>query len=196
MLQTVYIDQSGTQTTLQLMASEADESGVAYVLVSGVDLIYKMDVSACSWYSITLEDVLGRQIVMPAVKSLSGLLIETQDAQLHVDIETDAAGELRIDTDQDARYQASEFKKLYEVLISAEIDSLCTQAEQTPALLQITYEAADGTKQTVSFCEGPVRQAYVWKNGSPYGLIRSSYVDVMLEAVSKFMRQETITVTY
>ena len=82
------------------------------------------------------------------------------------------------------------------MLISAEIDSLCTQAEQTPALLQITYEAADGTKQTVSFCEGPVRQAYVWKNGSPYGLIRSSYVDVMLEAVSKFMRQETITVTY
>lgn len=195
-LQAVYIDQTGVQTKLQLMASEADENGLAYVIVSGVDLIYQMNVSAYSWYSITLEDILGRQIVMPSVKSLSGLQIETPEVSLHVDITVDENDELCIDTDGEKQYEVSEFKKLYEVLISAEIDSLCMQAEETPFLLKVTYEAVDGTVQTVWFCEGPVRQAYVWKNGKPYGFIRNSYISIMQEAIQKFLNNETITVTY
>ena len=195
-LQAVYIGQDGEQTHLQLMASAQDEQGLAYVCLSGVDLIYQMDVSACDWYSATLDDILGRQIVMPSIKSLSGLRIRTQDTSFRVAITLDKDDELHIAADDEAQYDVAEFKKLYEVLISAEIDSLCSEAAQSPLLLEVTYEAADGTQQVVSFCEGPVRQAYVWKNGQPYGLIRSSYVTVMQEAIQKFLRNEEITVTY
>lgn len=197
-IKAAYMNRQGEDFGIRLAVSAKNETGEAYLLADGLDVIYKYDPAEAPWYEITLEDILGRQICMPDIRTVSCVAIETEGQNLSVNLTWNEQNEL--EAGQNGKtVSGEEFKKLYQILISAEIDELCndiTEEEAGSRVMKITYEYKDAGEDTITFYKGPSRQMYVFANGEAYGLIRTTYVDVMQKAVLDFSMGKELVVRY
>lgn len=187
-IKAAYMNRQGEDFGIRLSASGKNETGEVYFLVDGLDVIYKYDPSEVPWYEITLEDILGRQICMPDIRTVSCVEIKTEGQMLSVDLAWNEKNELEASIVGEA-VSGEEFKQLYQLLISAEIDEACqdvTEDEAGSCVMEIRYEYGEGGEDVVTFYEGPARQKYAFLNGKVYGLIRTTYVDAMQKAVLDF----------
>ena len=193
-VQAAYMSREGEDYGIQFSVSEADEEGYVYLMVDGLDVVYRYQTEDAAWYHATMEEIVGRQILVPNITDVAAVTLQTSEEAFTVQLETDAEGELQATLNGEF-CSIDEFKKLYQIIISAEVDSLCSEAKEQQALLiRIEYEYHDGSKDEISFFEGPARQAYVLLNGQVYGMIRESYVNTILESLTLFKNGETIPV--
>lgn len=186
-VQTAYMNREGQDYGLQFSVSEMDEKGYVYMMAEGLEVIYRYQAKDAVWYCATLEDIVGKQILVPSITDVLAITLQTANQTCTVQLETTAQGELRIMFDGEL-CSTKEFKKLYQTIISAEVDSLGGEMEgQQELLVSFEYEYHDGGTDKVSFMEGSGRQAYVLLNGQVYGMIRKSYVNTILESLAQFI---------
>lgn len=197
-IKAAYMNREGEDFGIQLAVSDKNDVGEAYLLAEGLDVIYKCNLAEAPWYDITLEDIIGRQICLPDIRTVTHVEVETKEQDLSVDLARNEQEELEV-VQYGESVDAEEFKKLYQVLISAEVDEIrkdISNEEVGNCVMEISYEYGDEGKDIISFYEGPSRRMYVFVNGEPYGLIRTTYVDVMQKAVLDFNSGKEIIIRY
>lgn len=193
-IQAVFVDAAGKNYSLQLFISEPDDEEMSYVALGGRDIIYRVHVTEHPWYTTDWQDVVGKQIIMPAIKDISEIQIKLEDVShtFHLQYVGD---DLHVDMNS-AEKSPEEFKKLYQVLILPEVDVIADKKPEDDGktLLEITYVYNNGHRDTVSFREGAIRQCYVYKNNEIFGIIRRTTVDSVCNNINRYLNDESISV--
>lgn len=211
-IEVAYKDAGGTAQSFALQTAAPDAQGNAFCIVDGIPVVYQCNLADAVWISETAENLVSREVLVPALRSLRSVSIQKESGEtITLEIrETDAAGS---DTDSDANaYQVfygeqeldlDSFKNYYYTLVSQSADEVLLEnlpsAVGMPVAAVVTYEYADESRAAdiVTYYQESDRELYAEINQGERGC-RLPYTQLqqMLTCLDQLIAGEKIEARY
>lgn len=191
---TVYVDSPTVEEPFTLIASEPDSAGNVNLKTDAYPLIYKVQASALPWMEATVFELMDKLVHVPHIDSISTITI-TYGGEDHIINLTGEGDELVVKMDGKNIEDISNFRKFYQVLLSAAYEEIPEDLPDYDAgpILQIKYEYRDRSKaDVVSFYDGPARRVFVQLNDESPFLAQSTYITKLQSDVDDILAGKAI----
>ncbi len=183
-------DESGTESAPTL----ANVTGY-YAVIEGVPGIYSLAKESAPWYTFNVSDIISKRPISPYIYTVESITVTTPDGEFRFDID----GENKKFYHGSDEVNGSEFKKLYQQLISSIGEEMYT--EQTDKAPEVTvkfrymdqYVDTYGTKEDVlEFIPDDGRKYIINLNGMTVFKIREIFISRLTENVNSLLNGGTV----
>ena len=192
-------------TTVKLIASEPDDSGMCYLMVDGGNIIYQIASSSIYWVEVNFDSLVSTYVLSPNMQGLTTMTVDTgADAytfNLNTVTEetTDDDGTTSSTTTTTVKYKGEElslgyFQTFFENITYLEKCDLNDDSISGEPALAITYTYKSGrSKDVIKFYKAENTKYAVTINGEVVGHVYSSYVSKIIEQTPKIAKDISVT---
>lgn len=157
-----------------------------YGMVDGGSAIYRFDVSAVPWYTVTVQDIISRRPISPYIYTLDGVVVETPEKTYDFVINGDA--ENNSFSCNGVEVDSTKFKESYQHLITGIGEELFFKEADYEPYIKVTfkyredYKAKNGVEDEVlEFYKSDDRKSIVRVNGKVLFKVRQVYTERLIE---------------
>lgn len=157
-----------------------------YGMLEGGSAIYKFDVSAVPWYTVTVQDIISRRPISPYIYTVDRVVIETPEKTYDFQIIGDAQNNSFTCNGVDV--DPTKFKESYQHLITGIGEELFFEEADYEPYVKVTFiyrdeykEKYDLDDEVLEFYQSDDRKSIVRVNGSILFKVRQVYTERLIE---------------
>ncbi len=181
---TVTLTNEGREQTV--LVGKVDEDGMAYLMRSDRDIIYKVTAAAYDWIEKQYPELVSNIFLTPYIGDVNEVVIEFGDE--NYTFKTDYSDETDLTvTYKGAKQDPDNFKRLYQLLVTAYAEEYSVEKAQGSPVLTVTYNYKDGRVDKLELFEATTdaRKTVIVVNGKEMDfLMRYTFVERVKAAIS------------
>lgn len=182
-----------------------EEEGCYYAMKGGVDVVYRLSKTAVPWAEYQYTDLLSTLLFMADIKDVASITVHGGgiDKTYELTYDTENANVTQVVSDgktYTTEADISNFKKLYQMLISAQVEELAPSepAKGASPALTITFRYHDGSRadDVITLTPNGTRRLFFAVNGEGIFNVREAFVEAVAKAVQDFQDGKTPSTDY
>ncbi|MGN0650236.1 MAG: DUF4340 domain-containing protein [Oscillospiraceae bacterium] len=157
-----------------------------YGMLEGGSAIYRFDVSAVPWYTVTMQDIISRRPISPYIYTVDRVVIETPGKTYDFKITGDAQNNSFTCNGVDV--DPTKFKESYQHLITGMGEELFFEEADYEPYVKVTFIYRDDYREkygaeddVIEFYQSDDRKSIVRVNGSVLFKVRQVYTERLIE---------------
>ncbi|MEG0230033.1 MAG: DUF4340 domain-containing protein, partial [Oscillospiraceae bacterium] len=170
-----------------------------YATITGRDVIYQIAKESIAWADSTFEKLHAQMLFTPAISDVKQLIIKANNNEYIFNIKNvdSSSGSEYIITYNNNEIDQTNFKRLYQVLISTKADELATKITNQTPLLEYTFKFYGRTPDlNVKFYQTTARKAAANINGDTVFQVSMTYIDKVIKDIDNLFNGININVDW
>ncbi|MDE7390305.1 MAG: DUF4340 domain-containing protein [Lachnospiraceae bacterium] len=198
----VTVDAEYPDVSVSYRASEPDADGKVYLERDGI--VYQISKGSLPWVTATYESMLPTNVLSPKLSAVSKVTVTAADKSYEFAVSNETT--VTHDSDNDTDVESTEttikcgnkdldegnFRVFYQNLTSAKRSEKAEVPTGKSAVLTVSYEYTDGTKDTAVYYEGENRKCTVVVNDNLASQTFETYVSTIIADVEKAANGEAV----